>query len=110
MCLTGREVDHLTHIIDMAEASGISYLQEVILAIYLYPLNPLYLFPAKITAFTVILLACKSILLHTGRCPSLLSCQYNRYCHLLDRETYILYVSKMSHLSQKQPSYHPYDI
>ena len=33
---------------------GISYLQEVILAIYLYPPNPLYLFPAKITAFTVI--------------------------------------------------------
>ena len=52
MCLTGREVDHLTHIIDRADAWGINYLQEVILAIYLYPPNPLYLFPAEITVFT----------------------------------------------------------
>ena len=52
-CLTGREVVHLTHIIDKADVWGINYLQEVILAIYLYPPNPLYLFPAKIIAFTV---------------------------------------------------------
>ena len=49
MCLTGREVDNLTQIIDRADAWGINYLQEVILAIYLYQPNTLYLFPAKIT-------------------------------------------------------------